>query len=56
MNLRLYTMDGEPVVSPAQLTNGSCYVAAHKEKFKKCEYFPPQDFNIVSPGVSRKTQ
>ena len=30
--------NGEPIQSPAQLISGNCYVAANKEKFKKCIY------------------
>lgn len=47
--------NGEPIQSPAQLISGNCYVAANKEKFKKCEYFSPQDFNSVSPRLNRKS-
>lgn len=55
-NQRLYAMEnGEPIQSPAQLISGNCYVAANKEKFKKCEYFSPQDFNSVSPRLNRKS-
>lgn len=48
-------MEGEPVLTPAQLISSNGYVAANKEKFKKCEYFSPQDFNHVSPRLNRKS-
>ena len=51
---RLYTMDGKLVPAPTALQSGNSYVAANKEKFKKCEYFPPQDFN-ASPRLNRKS-
>ena len=47
-------MEGEPVITPAQLITGHGYVAANKEKFKRCEYFSPQDFNHTSPRNTRK--
>lgn len=48
-------MEGEHVVSPAQFVTGHSYVAAHKEKFKKCEYLAtPSDFNL-SPRLNRKS-
>lgn len=30
--MKLFTMDGEPILSPAQLQNATCYVAANKEE------------------------
>jgi len=50
---RLFTMEGEPVVSPSQLISGNSYVAANKERFKRCEYFTPQDFG-ASPKLNRR--
>lgn len=47
-------MDGKLVPAPSALQSGNSYVAANKELFKKCEYFPPQDFN-ASPRLTRKT-
>ena len=46
-------MDGKVVPTPSDLQIGNSYVAANKEKFKKCEYFPPQEFNS-SPRLQRK--
>ena len=46
-------MDGKKVPAPAALQSGNSYVATNKEKFKKCEYFPPQEFNS-SPRLQRK--
>jgi hypothetical protein len=45
-------MDGELVMSPGQLVTSGCYVAANKERFKRCEYYPASsDF---SPRINRK--
>jgi hypothetical protein len=50
---RLYTMDGEQIQHSSQLQNGQCYVASNKEKFKRVEYFPPEEFGM-SPRALRK--
>ncbi|CAF0856314.1 unnamed protein product [Brachionus calyciflorus] len=52
--LKLYTLDGETVVSPNQLHMGHGYVAANKEKFKRCEYSTQQDLSNGSPRNVRK--
>jgi hypothetical protein len=52
--LKLYTMDGKLIPGPGALQSGNSYVATNKEKFKKCEYFPPNDFSS-SPRQNRKT-
>jgi hypothetical protein len=48
-------MNGKKVINSDQLINGQCYVACNKERFKKIEYFPPSDFNVVSPKQARKS-
>jgi hypothetical protein len=48
-------MQGEQVYTPDQLVYGQCYVAASKGRFKKCEYYAPEDFtNGASPRMMRK--
>lgn len=53
-NKRIYTINGELVVKTAQLIFGQSYVAANKEKFKKCGYLIPHDFNL-SIRLKRKS-
>lgn len=47
-------MDGNLITEPQQLLSGNSYVATNKEKFKRFEYFPPEDFGI-SPRLLRKS-
>ena len=46
-------MEGIQIKDVQQLVNGNSYVATNKERFKRCEYFSPEEFGI-SPRPMRK--
>ena len=53
---RLYTMNGELVVSAHQLEYNGMYVGAGKERFRRIEYPDPKSFSAnSSPKMSRKS-
>jgi hypothetical protein len=49
--LRLYSLDGEQIMSPSQLQSGTYYVGGNKERFKRCDY---QSIQNGSPRSNRK--
>ena len=48
-------MEGEIVQSPAQLIHGHAYVAANKEKYKRVDYYPPENFSLSPRMLTRKS-
>ncbi|UJR16130.1 hypothetical protein I4U23_003041 [Adineta vaga] len=54
--LKLYSMNGELIISAQQLEYNGMYVAAGKERFKRVEYPDPKSFSAnSSPKLSRKS-
>ena len=50
---KLFTMEGELVKNSSDIMSGESYVAAHKERFKKVDYFSGNANG--SPRYIRKT-
>lgn len=53
VSFRLFTMEGELVKGSSDIISGESYVAAHKERFKKLDYFSGN--HNGSPRYIRKT-
>lgn len=48
-------MEGDLVFTPTELVSAQFYVAAHKEKFKMCNYLGSQNINPNKSNLNRNS-